>query len=207
MASSFPPNCSRVMRSCSCCFCVLSSFARFSMARFSHQREKRIHPTTNTTTTRAAEVYSVGFLKKGLDGVSGSADMVTPKNETTSIEKIPRNGARKMRAQPPLRIHFLAVPAFARGGLQFIVGEAEVNHKFRNPWLQIFEGGRVELGPLVRCDGGSDRNCMVDDDIGRAQSFFEIKAIGEPVAGNEDRKLVVVSDSNDDFEQIFAVIE
>src|SRR5882724_6387557 len=78
MASSFPPSCSRVMRSCSCCFCVLSSFSRFSMARFSHQREKRIPPTTNATTTRAAEVYSVGFLKKGLDCVSGSAGMVTP---------------------------------------------------------------------------------------------------------------------------------
>src|SRR5882672_8103147 len=78
MASSFPPSCSRVMRSCSCCFCVLSSFSRFSIARFSSHRETRIQPTTSTTMARAAEVYSVGFLKKGLDCVSGSAGMVTP---------------------------------------------------------------------------------------------------------------------------------
>src|SRR5882672_9243330 len=75
------------MRSCSCCFCVLSSFARLSMARFSSQREKRIHPTTNTTTTRAAEAYSVGFLKKGLDCVSGSAGMVTPRMKKLSLKK------------------------------------------------------------------------------------------------------------------------
>jgi len=37
------------------------------------QREKRNPPYNYATTTRAAEVYSVGFLKKGLDCVSGSA--------------------------------------------------------------------------------------------------------------------------------------
>src|SRR6266850_747264 len=147
------------MRSCSCCFCVLSTFARFSMARFSHQREKRIPPTTNTTTTRAAEVYSVGFLKKGLDCISGSAGMVTPRMK-----------------QLPLK-------------------------KYRDAGLQIFEGGLVEIGPLVRCDAGSDRNCMVDYDIGGAQTFFQIGTFRKPVAGNENRKLVIVSDSNDNFEK------
>src|SRR6266849_2211698 len=48
---------------------------------------------------------------------------------------------------------------------------------------------------------------MVDDDIGGAQTFFQIGAFREPVAGNENRKLVVVSDSNDDFEQLLAVVE
>src|SRR6266478_5040207 len=75
------------MRSCSCCFCVLCSFARLSMARFSYQREKKIQPTTNTTTTRAAEVYSVGFLKKDLDCVSGSAGMIAPRMKQLPLKK------------------------------------------------------------------------------------------------------------------------
>src|ERR1700675_345601 len=48
---------------------------------------------------------------------------------------------------------------------------------------------------------------MVDDDIGGAQTFFQIRAVREPVAGNEKRKLVIVSDSKDDIEQLFAIIE
>src|SRR6266850_1848348 len=86
------------MRSCSCCFCVLSSFARFSMARFSHQREKKIHPTTNTMTTRAAEVYSVGFLKKGLDCVSGSAGMVTPRTKQLPLKKYRKRRSKEIVA-------------------------------------------------------------------------------------------------------------
>src|SRR6267378_1005716 len=97
--------------------------------------------------------------------------------------------------------------AFARGGFQFIVGEAEVDYEFGYAGLEIFEGGLVEVGPLFRCDAGIDRNRMVDDDIGGAQSFFEIRAVRKPVAGNENRKLVVVSDSHDNFEKILAVVE
>src|SRR5882724_4229242 len=255
MASSFPPSCSRVTRSCSSCFCVLSSFARFSMVRFSHQREKRIPPTTNTTTTRAAEMYSVGFLKKGLDCISGSAGMVTPRMKQLPLKKyretefernilvrVPfeRNscaqarsnsllgGARDLAPSDQLDVlhgeqlaKFLAgkeikvalapgrAPsvALARSGFQFIVGEAEVDDEFGHAGLQIFEGSLVEVGPLIRCDAGRDRNCMVDYDIGGAQTFFQVGAFGEPVAGNENRKLVIVSDSNDDIEQILAVIE
>src|SRR6267378_2751023 len=48
---------------------------------------------------------------------------------------------------------------------------------------------------------------MVDDDIGGAQTFFQIGTFREPVACNENRKLVIVSDSSDDFEQLFAVIK
>src|SRR6267143_1897398 len=239
MASSLPPSCSRVMRSCSRCFCVLSSFARLSMARFYSQREKRIHPTTNTTTTRAAEVYSVGFLKKGLDCVSGSAGMVTPRMKQFPLKKYRETAFERSMLRVAARSNsllggagdlapsdqldalrgeqlakFLAgeeievaltpgrAPrvAFARGGFQFIVGEAKMNHEFRDAGLQIFEGGFVEIGPLVRFDAGSDRNCMVDDDIGGAQAFFQIGAVREPVAGDEDRKPVVVGDSNDDIE-------
>src|SRR6266478_1830389 len=144
-----------------------------------------------------------------------------PKNETTSIEKIERNGVRKkysrsravrkkylragalsnsllggagdlapsdkldvLRGEQLAKflageeIEIALAPgrapsvAFARGGFQFIVGEAEVDDEFGYAGLQIFEGGLVEIGPLVRCDDGSDRNCMVDDDIGGTQSFF-----------------------------------
>src|SRR5713226_6258929 len=63
MASSFPPICSRVMRSCSCCFWVRSSLARFSKLRFSSQRVARLQTTASATMERTAREYRNGFLK------------------------------------------------------------------------------------------------------------------------------------------------
>src|SRR6266446_2371035 len=77
MASSFPPNCSKAARSCSCCFWARSSLVRFSMLRFSCQREKRIQPTTSVARTSAAQEYTKGFLKADFFCGSGRASMHT----------------------------------------------------------------------------------------------------------------------------------
>src|SRR6267143_5059591 len=234
------------MRSCSCCFCVLSSFARFSMARFSSQREKRIHPTTNITMTMARELYSAGFFNRDLDCGSGSDGMDTPPMKRLHYKKyretaFERNilraaagsnsllgGAGDLAPSDQLDVllreqlaEFLTgekgeialapgrAPsvALARGGFQFLVRVAEVDHEFGHARLQIFHGGLVEIGPLVLRNTGRDRDSVVDRDIGGAQTLFQVRPVSKPVARNENRKLVIVSDSNDDFEKILAVIE
>jgi hypothetical protein len=83
------------------------------MARFSHQREKRIHPTTNATTTKAAVVYSVGFLKKGLDCVPGSAGMVTSRMKQLPLKKYRETAfERNILARVPFEKIFACVRPF-----------------------------------------------------------------------------------------------
>jgi hypothetical protein len=48
---------------------------------------------------------------------------------------------------------------------------------------------------------------VVDDDVGGADRGLQIRAAGEPVTRDEKRELVIVGDSNSDFEKLFSVVE
>ena len=77
--------------------------------------------------------------------------------------------------------------AFAGCGTHFGVIVGQVNDEFGYAWLQIAESVLVKVGPFFWRDIWFDGDGVVDDNVIGAESGREIRMIGEPVAGDEER--------------------
>ncbi len=88
----------------------------------------------------------------------------------------------------------------ARGGFHFVIGEGQVDDEFGDARLKILEGGLVEIGPLLRRNGGIDGNGVLQDDVSGSQAGFQIGTVREPVPRDENRQIVLVSDAQKNLE-------
>lgn len=97
--------------------------------------------------------------------------------------------------------------AFPRGGFHFVISIGQVDDEFSNARLQILEGGSIEIIPLLRGDAGTDGYGVVEDDISGTQTRFEVGVVCEPIFRDENRQLVIVSDTKKDVEEFLSVID
>ena len=77
--------------------------------------------------------------------------------------------------------------AFAGCGTQFGIIVGEVNDEFGYARLQIAQSVLVKVAPFFRRHTWFDGDGVVDDNVIGAESGREIRIIGEPVAGDEER--------------------
>src|SRR3989454_2982077 len=95
--------------------------------------------------------------------------------------------------------------ALASGGFHFVVCKCQMNDKFSDARLKIFQRGLVEFSPLFRRDRRGDGDGVVEDDISGSQAGFQIRAVREPVARDKNRQVIFVSKPENDFEETFAI--
>src|SRR5579859_7167412 len=92
--------------------------------------------------------------------------------------------------------------AFASGGFHFGVGVSEVDDEFGDAGFEMKESVFVKIVPLGRRDAGFHGDDAIDDDVIWAESFFEKRKIGKPIAREEEGKIIFAGEAEGDCEEI-----
>jgi hypothetical protein len=82
-----------------------------------------------------------------------------------------------------------------------------VDDEFSNARLEILESGPIEISPLLRWDGRTDGNGVVEDNISGSQTGFKVEMVCEPISRDENRQLVIVGNPKEGFEKFLSVID
>src|SRR6266571_255428 len=146
--------------------------------------------------------------QRGIASVSGRMCQFPPGDEPDVL--FPEQLA-KLRAGEEIKIALTPCGApsitLAGGSFHFLVGVCKVDDELSDTGLKIFEGSLVEFVPFFRRDIRIDGNCVIEDDVSRTQSRFEVGSFGKPIPRNESRQFVITGDAEKRLKELRAVID
>ena len=91
--------------------------------------------------------------------------------------------------------------AFASGGVHFCVIVGEVDDEFVYAGLHVSNCIPIEVWLFCRQHGWFDGDGVVDYYIFGAEGFLQIREVGKPVAGDEERQFVFVREAERNFKE------
>src|SRR5260370_13723584 len=80
-----------------------------------------------------------------------------------------------------------------------------MDDEFGDAGLKIVQGNLVKLRPFLRGNRGSYGDGVVEDEVSGSQAGLQIRVVGKPIPRDEHRQLEFVGETQNDFEEIFAI--